>query len=134
VSIASVVLNVVLNLILVRTMGFRGLALGTSIAALFNAIVLLALLRRRLGGLEVGRIVETGTKITAAAIAMGFAVRTSHGWLVQVVEGPDLVSRLVQVFGSIGIGIAVLALGARLLRIAEWERVRELLLRRRAGS
>lgn len=134
VSIMSVALNVVLNLILVRTMGFRGLALGTSIAALVNALVLLALLRHRLGGLDVGRILETGTKVTTAAVAMGFAVHTTHGWLLGVVPGTDLVSRLVQVLGSIGIGLVVLALGARLLRIAEWDRVREHLLRRRAGS
>ena len=134
VSIMSVALNVVLNLILVRTMGFRGLALGTSIAALVNALVLLALLRRRLGGLEIGRLLETGTKITVAAVAMGFAVGAAHGWLLGVVPGTDLVSRLVQVFGSIGIGLVVLALGARLLRISEWDRVREHLLRRRARS
>jgi putative peptidoglycan lipid II flippase len=134
VSILSVALNVVLNLILVRTMGFRGLALGTSIAALVNALILLAFLRHRLGGLEVGRILETGAKVTVAAVAMGFSVHASHGWLLGVVPGTDLVSRLVQVFGSIGIGLVVLALGARLLRIAEWDRVREHLLRRRASS
>ena len=134
VSIMSVILNVVLNLILVRTMGFRGLALGTSIAALANALVLLALLRHRLGGLEVGRILETGVKITLAASAMGFAVYTTHGWLLGAVAGTGLTSRLVQVFGSIGVGLIVLALGAKVLRIAEWDRVSELLLRRRAGS
>ena len=134
VSILSVALNVVLNLILVRTMGFRGLALGTSIAALVNALVLLALLRHRLGGLEVGRILETGGKVTVAAMAMGFSVHAAHGWLLGVVTGTDLVSRLVQVCGSIGIGLVVLALGAKLLRIAEWDRVREHLLRRRANS
>ena len=32
---------------LVRVMGFRGLALGTAIAAIFNAVVLLWLLRGR---------------------------------------------------------------------------------------
>ena len=134
VSILAVALNVVLNLILVRTMGFRGLALGTSIAALVNALILLALLRHRLGGLEVGRILETGAKVTVAAVAMGFSVHATHGWLLGVLPGTDLVSRLVQVFGSIGIGLVVLALGARLLRIAEWDRVTEFLLRRRASS
>ena len=36
-SIASVIANVVLNLVLVRVMGYAGLALGTSLAALVNA-------------------------------------------------------------------------------------------------
>ena len=130
VSIMSVVLNVALNLILVRTMGFRGLALGTSIAALANALVLLALLRHRLGGLEGKRILATGSKMVVASAAMGFAVHATHGWLLGILPETDLASRAIQVFGSIGVGLGVLALGARLLRVAEWDRAREQLLRR----
>ena len=130
VSIGAVVLNIVLNLILVRVMGFRGLALGTSIAALGNALVLLVLLHRRLGGLEVGRIFETGAKIVVAATLMGGAVWTCHAWLMDVLPGADLVRRLIQVFGSIGVGLVVLAVGARMLRIAEWSDIRRQLSRR----
>ena len=130
VSIGAVVLNIVLNLILVRVMGFRGLALGTSIAALGNALVLLVLLHRRLGGLEVGRIFETGAKIVVAATLMGGAVWTCHAWLMDILPGADLVRRLIQVFGSIGVGLVVLAVGARMLRIAEWSDIRRQLSRR----
>ena len=130
VSIGAVVLNIVLNLILVRVMGFRGLALGTSIAALGNALVLLVLLHRRLGGLEVGRILETGAKIVVAATLMGGAVWTCHAWLMDVLPGADLVRRLIQVFGSIGVGLVVLAAGARMLRIAEWSDIQLQLNRR----
>ena len=130
VSIGAVVLNIVLNLILVRVIGFRGLALGTSIAALGNALVLLVLLHRRLGGLEVGRIFETGAKIVVAATLMGGAVWTCHAWLMDVLPGADLVRRLIQVFGSIGVGLVVLAVGARMLRIAEWSDIRRQLSRR----
>ena len=130
VSIGAVVLNIVLNLILVRVMGFRGLALGTSIAALGNALVLLVLLHRRLGGLEVGRIFETGAKIVVAATLMGGAVWTCHAWLMDVLPGADLVRRLIQVSGSIGVGLVVLAVGARMLRIAEWSDIRRQLSRR----
>ena len=45
VSAATVLLNVVLNLTLVRVMGFKGLALGTAVSSIFNASVLLWLLR-----------------------------------------------------------------------------------------
>ena len=130
VSIMSVVLNVALNLILVRTMGFRGLALGTSIAALANALVLLTFLRHRLGELEGKRILATGSKMVVASAAMGFAVHATHGWLLEILPATDLASRAVQVFGSVGVGLGVLVLGARLLRVAEWDRAREQLLRR----
>ena len=131
VSLMAVALNIVLNLILVRTMGFRGLALGTSIAALVNALVLLVLLHGRLGGLDVGRILATGAKITLAAILMGGVVWSSHRWLLGVLPGQDLTHRLMQVFGSIASGLVMLTVAARLLRIAEWDDLRQQLLSRR---
>jgi putative peptidoglycan lipid II flippase len=45
VSVATVLVNAALNVALVRVLGFRGLALGTSIAALFNAAALLLQIR-----------------------------------------------------------------------------------------
>ena len=134
VSIGAVILNIVLNLSLVRVMGFRGLALGTSIAALANALVLLVLLHRRLGGLEIGRIFETGAKIVVAATLMGGAVWAAHAWLIDVLPGADLVRRLMQVLGSIAVGLVVLAVGARVLRIAEWHDIRHQLMRRTTTS
>ena len=130
VSVGAVVLNIVLNLVLVRVMGFRGLALGTSIVALGNALVLLALLHRRLGGLDVRSILETGAKTTLAATLMGGAVLASHAWIIDVLPGADLVRRLVQVFGSIAVGLVVLAVGAKMLRIAEWNDIWRILSRR----
>ena len=53
VSVASVAVNLVVNLVLVACFGFRGLAAGTAFAATFNAGALLWLLRGRLSGIEV---------------------------------------------------------------------------------
>jgi hypothetical protein len=50
VSFIAVLANAALNYALVHVMGYRGLALGTSIAALLNASLLLVMLSRRLGG------------------------------------------------------------------------------------
>ncbi|MDA1096217.1 MAG: murein biosynthesis integral membrane protein MurJ [Chloroflexi bacterium] len=134
VSVGSVVLNIALNLILVRVMGFRGLALGTSIAAIGNALVLYVLLHRRLGGLEAGPIIGTCAKISVAAMVMGGAVWMSHMWLLAFLPGTDLGHRLIQVFGSIAVGLVTLAIGARVLRIAAWDDLRHQLLNRRAKS
>ena len=48
VSLCTIALNLAANVALVRVMGFRGLALGTSLAMLVNGLALLVLLRRRL--------------------------------------------------------------------------------------
>ena len=81
VSIVSILVNLVLNIMLVRVMGYRGLALGTAIAALFNACTLLYLLNRRLGGIDGRRIGVAFGKILVASILMGVASYFAADWL-----------------------------------------------------
>ena len=128
VSITSVGLNIVLNLILVQQMGYRGLALGTSIAALFNAGALFYLLRRHLGGLDVVRLVTAFTKISLAAAAMGAAGLAAHTWLLTTWPGSTLLTQLGRVGISIAVSLIVLVAGAYLLRIHEWTQAQQRVL------
>ena len=52
--------NIVLSLVLVRSLGFRGLALGTSLAALGNGAALMVLLHRRLDGINGRQLAHAG--------------------------------------------------------------------------
>jgi len=134
ISIASVTLNLVLNLVLVRVMGYRGLALGTAIAALFNAIALLVLLGRRIGGLDGTRVTIAMIKITIASAVMGAAALLTSYWLQSVLPGEQWYIRMAQVFGAIGAGIVVLLGSAKVLGISELmtalDRVRRRVVRR----
>ena len=134
ISMAAVTLNIALNLLLVDLMGYRGLALGASIAALANAIVLLAVLRRRLHGLDLGRVLAVFAKIAVASAAMGAAAWMTHARLLDAWSGGELVTRLVRVCTSIAVGVAVLAAAALLLRIRELEQVARQVLVRLARS
>ena len=73
VSVLAIVSNLVLNVSLMQMLGYLGLALGTALAALVNAGVLLALLSRRLGGLDERRLATAFAKITLASTVMGLA-------------------------------------------------------------
>ena len=119
ISIASVMLNLALNLVLVSVLGYRGLALGTAIAAMFNAVVLLVLLGRRIGGLEGARVGTALLKIVVASAVMGAAALATSRWLEAIVPGEQWYLRMTQVFGAIVAGVIVLIGGARLLRISE---------------
>jgi putative peptidoglycan lipid II flippase len=130
VSVAAVALNVLLNLTLVRLLGYRGLALGTSIAALVNAAVLLGLLRRRLGTLDERRLAVAISKIGLASLAMGAAAVATESALAAQWPGTHLVARLGRVLGAIGVAVAVFAATARLLGIEEIDEVRRRLLGR----
>ena len=130
VSVASVVLNLVLNLVLVHTMGFRGLALGTAIAALFNAVVLLALLQHRLEGLDSRRVAIALAKILVASALMGATAHYAVEWLQVVLPGHAWYVRAVRVFGAIAPAILVLLGSAHLLAISELRDAMDRVLRR----
>jgi putative peptidoglycan lipid II flippase len=130
VSVLSVLTNLAMNLALVRVMGFRGLALGTSLAAMFNAVALLWLLKRRLGGLEGRRIATSLLKILVASTVMGVAAWSTSTWLTHAVPGDALVWKAVRVTSAIGAGLIALVVSARLLRIAEFEEALKRVLRR----
>jgi putative peptidoglycan lipid II flippase len=120
VSVASVLVNAVVSILLVRVLGYRGLALGTSVAALFNATALLVLLRRRLGGLDGQRLVGSLSRIVVAAAAMGTAAAAVNGWMTAWLPGSSIALQILRVGSAIAASLGVLAAAAWLLRIGEF--------------
>jgi putative peptidoglycan lipid II flippase len=120
VGVVAVVANLALNLMLVRVLGYKGLALGTALAALFNAGALLYLLNRRLEGLDGRRIFVAFVKILVASTVMGVVAWVTEGWLRTALPGAEWPLKMIRVFGSIAAGVLVLLISARLLRIAEF--------------
>jgi putative peptidoglycan lipid II flippase len=116
----SVMANIALNLVLVRMMGHRGLALGTAVAALCNAAILIVLLRKKLGGLEGGRLFTATWKIVLASMVTAVAAYEAERWLHTPLPGDAVVVQSIRVFGAIAAGLLVLALCAQLLRIREF--------------
>jgi putative peptidoglycan lipid II flippase len=120
VSLITIGSNLVLNLWLNSVLGFRGLALGTAIAANINAGLLLVLLGRRIGGVDGSRIALSFAKIVVASALMGLAGYVSEQWLRDALPGGAVMIRLIRVTSAIGISLATLALAAWVLRIQEF--------------
>ncbi len=131
ISVTAVLSNAVLNLVLVRVLGYAGLALGTAIASLLNALLLIVLLRCRLGSVEGTRLVSTLVRILVASSLMAAAAWGLHEGLARyVLPGSHLVLQIVRVGGSIAVALLVLAAAARLLRIQEFDEAFGRILRR----
>jgi putative peptidoglycan lipid II flippase len=131
VSMVVVLVNALLNYVLVHTsFSYRGLALGTSIAALINATALLVLLRRHLQGLNEARLLGSIARIAVASIAMGATAMWSHEWLGRLMPGAGFVVQALRLSVAIGIALLVLAGGAWLLRIREFNQGVALVTRR----
>ena len=133
ISVVSIAVNLALNLTLVRVMGYRGLALGTALAAIFNAVALLWLLRQRLGGLEGRQLSVALLKITLASAVMGAAAYYTAVWLTGLTPDGGEIARGLRVFGAIAVALVALALSAKLLRIEEFDTAAARVLKRLRG-
>ncbi|TWI59881.1 murein biosynthesis integral membrane protein MurJ [Halalkalibacter nanhaiisediminis] len=67
----AVILNIILSLTLSKYLGIGGLALATSISAVFCTILLFISLRKRIGDFGIKNIVVTFSKILSASLVMG---------------------------------------------------------------
>lgn len=130
VSVLSVGVNLGINLLLVRVMGYRGLALGTALAAMFNAVVLLWLLRGRLGGIDGRRVGVALLKVLLASAVMGIAAHLTLQWMTSMTPDGGELAKGARVLGAIGVALVALAVSARLLRIQEFNDATARVLRR----
>ncbi|HET9705121.1 MAG TPA: murein biosynthesis integral membrane protein MurJ [Vicinamibacterales bacterium] len=130
VSAGSVAVNVALNLTLVEVMGFRGLALGTTITALLNAVVQLMLLRREVGGLEGRRLALSLARVMAAAAVMAVVTWGMHTLLMRAMPGTTFVVQAVRLFTTIVVSLVALVAVAQALRIPEFADARDLVINR----
>ncbi len=130
VSAATISLNIALNLMLVRGMGYRGLALGTSVAALANAATLLFLLRRELDGLHVSHMASVALRMFGAGAAMALVAWGVEYELAARLTGHGLLIQVARVGLAIVCGLGTLTAGARLLRVEEFAEVTSAILTR----
>ena len=129
-SLVSVAVNIALNVVLIRVMGYAGLALGTSVASIVNASIQFVWLRRALGGIEGRRVMMTFVKVTLASTAMAAAAYLTEQWLQTTLPGRTLAFQALRVGLAIAVGLGVLAVSASVLRVREFDESREMILRR----
>src|SRR5205085_17069 len=117
VSIVSMLMNFGLSWIFTEwtTLGHAGLALSISLIALFSAVTLFELLRRRVGGIDGRRIVSSGARILAASTLMAAACLAAKQLHLR---------HALNVLVSVPLGIGVFYLAARAMRVPELEAVR----------
>lgn len=109
----AMVLNIILNIVLSRFMGISGLALATSISALFCTVLLFISLRKKIGSFGMKGIVTSFYKVVIASIGMGVVARLLYGIL-----GP-VVGDTVSLMGSMVVGGLVYLVLVYILKVEE---------------
>jgi len=95
-SVMNIVLNIAVEVPLMWWMGEAAIALGTMVSFIVQAILMIYLLDRRLGGLGAGELTKTVSKMLIATLVMGLAVwaitltpiypkaETREAWVIQL--------------------------------------------------
>jgi putative peptidoglycan lipid II flippase len=132
VSFLAVALNLLFNWIFTFRLGwgFRGLAFSTGCIATVNFLLLYALMRRHLGGLESRRMLVMLAKAAVAAAALAAVCAASSHWLLADWVTQTLLSKLGAVLGTVIVGALVFAGCGAVLHIDELKELQGAIKRR----
>lgn len=119
-AFAAVVINIILISVLIWPLKLGGIALATSLSAIFNFVVLYILLRKRLGRLHTRAVLDSLARIILASAAMGIVLKFST-YCLSGVSGLLI---------AISAGIAVFTAAAYIFRVREMDMVFKWALKR----
>jgi putative peptidoglycan lipid II flippase len=133
IAVVAMMLDAVLSILFIRFFsrptGQGGLALATAAATWVQLILLTRALHGSLGGIANRDLRKALTAIAIATLVMGVAVFVTLRLVGLLGLGGHAVRAFIEVAVSIGIGLAVYIVMARMLRLPEVERLESMLSR-----
>jgi putative peptidoglycan lipid II flippase len=123
VSLISIVNNILLNWLLIQPLGHRGLALSTSLMAIFNFTFLISILRYKLKGIHGRILLRSFSKIIAASSVMATACWITRQSLAGYLHSWGLLGNLIWVSLSILVSVGLFYAACRVLQVEELEQV-----------
>ena len=111
------------------SLGVGGIVAATAIATVASVVAQAVILRRLLGGLELGRLLDAGIRISIAALALA-AVSFGIWDLLDDALGRGLLGQIISLGSALAVGGLVYVGAARLLRIDELDQILRLVRRR----
>ena len=117
IGIAMMLTNLILNLILMRFMEERGLALATTVCTYLNIFLLIFFLRKKCGKLGFSRVAFSFGKTILSSLIMSAAILgAQHALNLMVTERGTFIYNLLAVVVPVLTGLLVYLLSAVLLR------------------
>jgi putative peptidoglycan lipid II flippase len=133
-SVSAVASNLIVILALHGRLGFRAVALGTGLGALVNALILMAVLQRRLGVLRGHGLRAALLRMLLAAAGMAPAAWGAARTLEALVGSRGILAQSLTALVPIGLAVVIYALLARALKLGEVDALLGLVRRRRAAG
>lgn len=101
----AVVANIVVSLLLMSWLGAAGLALATAIAAMVNGGILVAVLHRRLGGIDWASVGRSSLRVLLASVPLVLVCAWMAAGQVWTHSG-EWTEKSVLLFAAIGVSVA----------------------------
>ena len=132
ISAATLVLSITANVLLIERMGmgYRVLALVTSLAALLNAFLLYHWLQKTAGVLQTARILTTFLKVLGASLVMAVATFHVHQWMATAFLPVGFTGKALILTLSITAGVSIYAVCCRLIGVPELDQALESIRKR----
>jgi len=128
-SVSAVAANIVANVLLFPVLSYKGLALGTSIAATLNFGVLVFAFRRGFG-LRLGATATHLLRVFFAAIPCALGAAAVAGQVESALGEEAVTSRIAAVGLAIAAGGSIYVVACKLLRVGELDEFASLVVRR----
>jgi integral membrane protein MviN len=133
VGVVSVALNIGFALLLVGPTEERGLALAYSLAGVLNVVILLGILKLRLGSIDGYKIMKSLVISSGASGIMYLAVNFVTVHTHAIVNMSSKLNELITVTAAVGIGVLVYAVIILIFRLEEAYLVLNLIKKRLPG-
>ncbi len=125
----SIVANIILGTVLMGPMKHCGLALATSLASMVNLMLLVVVLRNKLGMIRWRLIFSSCLKTLAASGLMALGLMMTCRLLIPSETETGSLRLLVGISAGIVGGIAIFSAAAWMMKVPEWQQVMVLMRR-----
>ena len=114
----AMIMNIVLNIILVKYLQLAGLALATSISAIVCIFLLFGSLKKKIGYFGEDKIIKTTIKSILSAVVMGIVTYFAYN-MVSNLLGVGFIKEAVSLVVSVGAGAITYAILIVVLKVEE---------------
>lgn len=121
-----VMVNIGLDLILVKYMAHSGLAFATSIAAILNMIFLLRMIQKKIGIFQWEKYLPFVWKVLLSGIILGLTCYTVSRYLGNILDLTSKTGQFLQVMTSIFAGSIIYLLSCYLLDVKEIKQIKNM--------
>ncbi|OGC86932.1 MAG: murein biosynthesis integral membrane protein MurJ [candidate division Zixibacteria bacterium RBG_16_48_11] len=123
ISVIAVSVNIIANLLLMKPLGFRGLALATSISGVLNFLLLLTALNKKMGAIDFRKLRTGFVQCLLASLLMGVMLWVFLRYYQLDLSTASLNQKVVEILLLLGLAGLSYLIFSKLLKVSELDQI-----------